>query len=135
MDLQLNGKNFVICGATSGFGHAIAKLLLKDEAKVIAIARGEEKLRELKDAYPKQVTTLVGDITLGNTIKALLKVCEKEELHGILINSAGPPAMSFMETTLENWDEAYRQLVRWKIELTKSLIPKFKQAEIGRAHV
>lgn len=132
MDLQIKDKLFIICGATSGFGHTIAKTLLKDDAHVIAVARGEEKLKELEDAYPKQVKTLVGDITQSTTIKALLKITDNKNIDGILVNSAGPPAMSFEETTLNDWDQAYQQLVRWKVELTQSFLPKFKKVGYGR---
>lgn len=132
MDLLIQNKFCIICGATSGFGHAIAIALLKDGAKIIAVARGEEKLKELKDAYPKQVDFLVGDITQSKTIASLAEKVKDADLHGILVNSAGPPAMKFAETHLSDWDNAYRQLVRWKVELTQTFLPKFQQAGYGR---
>lgn len=39
MDLQLNDQLFIVGGATSGFGKAIAEQLLKEGARIIAIAR------------------------------------------------------------------------------------------------
>jgi len=35
-----NGK-FIVCGASSGFGHAVAKSLLNSGSSVIAVARRE----------------------------------------------------------------------------------------------
>ena len=132
MDLKLKEKWFIVCGATSGFGHAIALQLINEGANVIVIARGEEKLRELKEAYPSQITPLAGDITKSDTLKALLKITESLTIHGILINAAGPPAKMFTETTLDDWDEAYRQLLRWKVEITKAFIPRFIKNKYGR---
>lgn len=132
MDLQLTDRKYIVCGATSGFGHAVARQLLAENAKIIAIARGEEKLRELQEAFPGQVEILVGDITQSSVIASLMKKTEMDTVRGILVNAGGPPAMSFEETTLKDWDEAYRQLVRWKVELTKAILPRFLKAGFGR---
>jgi len=125
MDLKLKDKSFVVCGATSGFGHAITKQLIDEGANVFAVARGEEKLRELKEAYSSQVTVLAGDITQSEVIRQLVKITESVSIDGILINAGGPPARLFTETTLDDWDEAYRQLLRWKIELTKAFLHSY----------
>ena len=44
MDIQIKNQLFIVGGATSGFGKAIAEALIEEGAKIIAIARGEEKL-------------------------------------------------------------------------------------------
>jgi precorrin-6B methylase 2 len=55
MDLQIKNHLFIIGGATSGFGKAIAEALLNEGANIIAIARGEEKLKTLQSTAPAQV--------------------------------------------------------------------------------
>lgn len=132
MELYLKDKKFIVCGATSGFGAAITQQLIKENAQVIAVARGEEKLIELQNSFSEQVEILSGDITETRTLNELLSKVENTELSGILVNAAGPPAKSFIETTIEDWDEAYQKLVRWKIELTKLILPKFLKQEYGR---
>ena len=132
MNLQIENKTFIVCGATSGFGRGISNQLLKEGAKIIAVARGEEKLRELQDAWPGQVDILAGDITQSTTITQLVKETEKTELGGILINAGGPPAKRFDETSLRDWDEAYEKLLRWKVELTRAFLDKFIEQQYGR---
>ena len=132
MDFDLKGKEFIVCGASSGFGQAIAKQLITEGAKIIAIARNEEKLKEFAEAYGKQVEILMGDITQSKTISQLRKITESRNLSGILVNASGPPAKSFKETTLTDWDEAYRQLVRWKVEITQTFLPVFIKQGYGR---
>jgi len=132
MDLYLKDTKFIVCGATSGFGHAITLQLIKEGASVLAVARGEEKLKELQQAFPEQIEILIGDITKTQTLSKLLKKVEKVKLSGILVNAAGPPAKSFIETSIEDWDEAYQNLARWKIELTKLFLPKFLSQKYGR---
>jgi 3-oxoacyl-[acyl-carrier protein] reductase len=132
MNIKIANQRFIVCGATSGFGHAIAMQIIAEGGKVLAIARGEEKLKEMQDAYPGQVDILVGDITQSKTIKHLYKLTEEKDISGILVNAAGPPAKKFMETSLSDWDDAYQQLVRWKIELTQTFLPVFLQKKYGR---
>lgn len=132
MNLEIEGKLFVVCGATSGFGQAIAKQLVNEGAHVIAIARNEEKLGEFQDAFNKQVDIHIGDITESKTIQSLKKKLEGKKVSGILVNAAGPPAKSVMETRLTDWDEAYRQLLRWKVEITQAFLPDFIHQGYGR---
>ncbi len=40
--------------------------------------------------------------------------------------------MSFQETTLENWDDSYKNLLRWKVEITQQLLPLFRENGYGR---
>ncbi|MFX5562631.1 SDR family NAD(P)-dependent oxidoreductase, partial [Acinetobacter baumannii] len=47
MKLGIKGQLFIVGGATSGFGKAIAHQLLEEGARVIAIARTDKALQEL----------------------------------------------------------------------------------------
>ena len=132
MDLHIKGQLFLIGGATSGFGKATAEVLLAEGANVIAVARGEERLLHLKEIHPEQVEIINGDITLPTTLQQILNLIGDRALHGALINAGGPPAGSFMESQMDLWDEAYRTVLRWKVELTKALIPYFEKQQYGR---
>lgn len=132
MDLNIKDQLFVVCGATSGFGAAVLSNLIADGAKVIAIARGQENLSNLHKQYPKAVETLCADITQSASIKQLLEKIGNRKLSGIFINAGGPPAMKTLETTLNDWDNAYHQLLRWKVELTQALVPLMMNENYGR---
>lgn len=125
MDLQLRNKLFIVCGATSGFGKAIAEGLINEGARIIAIARREELLKKLYK-NKEQATIFPGDITNLSTIDEVYNSVKMEKLSGMVVNAAGPPAKSIDETTIEDWDNAYSQLVRWKIDLTKKFLPLLK---------
>ena len=132
MDLQIDNRLFIICGATSGFGLAIVKQLLNEDARVIAVARTKEKLTELQKKYGDQVEILPGDITESKTIARLVKLSGSQKPDGILVNAAGPPALKFEESELHHWDESYKNLLRWKIEITKAFLPLFRKQKYGR---
>lgn len=132
MDLTIKNKLFIVLGATSGFGKAIAEALLQEGALIIAVARREEQLKALAILAPNQVEILVGDITEKKTMDELLTMVGDRQLHGMLVNAGGPPAKTFLETTLEDWDAAYKNILRWKVAITQAFVPKMIAHQYGR---
>jgi 3-oxoacyl-[acyl-carrier protein] reductase len=132
MDQLLSDKMFIVTGASSGLGNAVARGLLAEGACIIAVARRMELLGKLKQDYPAQVRIVNGDITEEKTIENIIDTVEGNWLAGVFLNAGGPPAKSIDETSLEDWDEAYRLLVRWKVRLVKALLPLFTRQQEGR---
>lgn len=132
MDLQLNNQTFLICGATSGFGKGTATALMKEGASVIGVARNAEGLKKMQEAHGELFIPIQGDITQSGTIDKAVSKAMELKISGVLINAGGPPAMSFEETQLSDWDSAYENLLRWKVELTQKLLPHFKSQRYGR---
>jgi 3-oxoacyl-[acyl-carrier protein] reductase len=132
MKLNIDQQLFVVCGATSGFGLAVLKNLVEDGAKVIAIARGEESLLKLKEQYPNSIEIFCADITSSANIAQLREKIGARKLSGAFINAGGPPAMKALDTKMEDWDNAYHQLLRWKVELTHTLVPIMIKEGYGR---
>lgn len=132
MDLQINQQFFIVGGATSGFGLAIAKALLAEGASILAIARDEDKLKDLASAYPGKVDIFASDITSTGQVKLLAEKVGHRTVHGLLINAGGPPAKTVAETTLDDWDAAYKTLLRWKVDIAKTIAPKMAAAGYGR---
>ena len=132
MDLGIKDQLFIVGGATSGLGKAVALALLAEEAKVIGIARSEDKLLALQEEMGDQLEILAGDLSQSSTIHRLLEQVGDRPLDGMLVNAGGPPAMSFLETKLEHWDEAYQKVLRWKVELTQAFLPKMIERQYGR---
>ncbi|MEO5594992.1 MAG: SDR family oxidoreductase [Chitinophagaceae bacterium] len=132
MDLGIKNQLFIVGGATSGFGKAIANALIKEGANIIAVARNKEKLEELKTTAPAQVEIVMGDITEKEVIDKIAATIGTRQLHGMLVNAGGPPAKTFLETTLEDWDNAYKNILRWKVNFTQTFVPKMKEHAYGR---
>ncbi|HMP30863.1 MAG TPA: SDR family NAD(P)-dependent oxidoreductase, partial [Saprospiraceae bacterium] len=114
MDLQIKDKLYVVTGGTSGFGLAIAKRLVEEGAYVIINARGKERLEELKNVAPHQIEVIEGDITTDAVIADVFRKIDTRPLAGVVLNAAGPPAKSFLETNLRDWDTSYESILRWK---------------------
>ncbi len=132
MNLQIKDQLFVVGGATSGFGQSIAKALMAEGAKVIAIARTAANLESFRRQFPDQLEVISGDITEEGTINAIITQIGDRKISGAVINSGGPPAMSAMDANLSDWDNAYRIVFRWKIALTRLLVEKMIDQKYGR---
>jgi 3-oxoacyl-[acyl-carrier protein] reductase len=124
-------KTYLITGASSGLGNAVAQRILLNNEKVFLVARTAYALEALKDAYPQLVRFRTGDLTDSAFIDELMADLP-QNLAGAFINAGGPPAGRLENLSIEDWDAAYRLLIRWKVQLTQKLIPLFKQNNYGR---
>ena len=131
MDLHLKNKLFIVTGASSGFGRAIASMLCQEEAFVIAVARGMDKLKALQDEHPA-IEVLSLDMTQPESLNSLVESVGDRDLDGIVVNAGGPPAKAFLETNMEDWDRAYQQVLRWKVDLAQTFLPLFEKNNYGR---
>lgn len=132
MDLHLQQRNIIVAGASSGLGNAICIALLEEGANVIGIARSKDKLEEVRQRYPEQFLPLALDITQPGAVETILESTNHLKIYGMLFNAGGPPAKTIAETTLDDWDESYRKVMRWKIDLTKQLLPAMEKQGEGR---
>ena len=132
MDIDIREKLFIVGGATSGLGGAVSQALLAEGANIVAVARSRENLEELKRSAPRQVEILAGDLSDLKVVESVFAMVGSRQLHGMLVNAGGPPAKTFLETTLDDWDSAYKNLLRWKVAMTKSAVSKMSSLEYGR---
>jgi 3-oxoacyl-[acyl-carrier protein] reductase len=132
MDLGIKNKVFIVTGAGTGLGRAVAEALLEEGAYVIANSRTEEHLKALAALCPDRVEYIVGDIHSEQIQEELLHKLANREPAGLVINAGGPPAMAAMETQMDDWDGAYHSVMRWKIQFLQRLIPRFINQNYGR---
>jgi len=132
MNLELQDKYFIVGGAGDGFGKAITIALANEGAQVLAVSRTEEKLIKLKKRFPSQVTYISGDISSDTVQNKIVESAKKYEVSGVVINAGGPPAGGYTEISIQQWDQAWQQVVRWKINLVNQLMPLFIENGYGR---
>lgn len=132
MDLAIKDQLFIVGGATSGLGLGVAEAILAEGARIIAIARTQEKLDALQLAYPGQVEVLALDLTVEGAIQQLKDKLGDRSLDGIVVNAGGPPAMAAKDTSLKDWDDAYHSVLRWKIDLILTFLPQLIDRSYGR---
>ena len=89
----LDGKVCIVTGASAGIGRATAELFCREGASVVAVARREERLKELAEEcrkLPGEIIWHVGDV--GDPATAVNMVKKAVETFGkldIAVNDAG----------------------------------------------
>lgn len=132
MNLKLKDQLFIVTGATAGLGRAVLERLVEEEALAIAAARTKEKLVELEEEYPQVIATVAGDVSENKILDEIISVLGDRKLAGIFVNAGGPPAKTIAETNINDWDEGYRLIIRWKIDLVNRLLPLLVKQGYGR---
>lgn len=132
MDLKLTDQRFIVCGASSGFGEAIARQLLQEGAKVVLVARRGELLREKFDHFKDRTSIIEGSLIYEETLDKIERVVKESEMHGIVFNAGGPATGTPTETNMDDWDSSWKLVMRWKIDLALRLAPYFREKEYGR---
>ena len=132
MDFKLKGQNFIVGGAGKGFGRAIAESIVNEGGNVLAISRSKQPLLELKELSPDNIEIFSSDIYTGESHNIIMEYIEKNGISGIVFNGGGPPAGGLFDVDLVDWENAWKSVVRWKIELSGKILPHLIKSNYGR---
>ena len=131
MDIQ--NKNVVLTGASGGIGRAIAEKLSAEGARLILVARNEQRLMRLLDDLGGQHHVAVpADLGEIEGRRRLLETCENIGPDGIslLINNAGVNEFSLFEAQSQ---DSIANLININlispILICQDLLPMLKQQE------
>lgn len=78
----------LITGAGSGLGKDMAIYLMEKGYEIIAVGKEEDKLKELKENYPKVIKYIAMDLTIEENCYKLYEETKNEDID-ILVNNAG----------------------------------------------
>ncbi len=129
MDLGLEGKNFVVCGASKGIGEAVAKMLSGEGANVLLAARGKDSLESLADEIGERATVCAADLSEVSGVDKLVAAADGfgSGLDGVLVNGGGPPFGSALDLSDEEWSGAFWALIGGPVHLLRALKPTLNE--------
>ncbi|MGW6792191.1 oxidoreductase [Streptomyces chartreusis] len=126
-------KVWLITGASSGFGRAVADAALAEGDVVVGAVRRPEGLEDLVAAHPDQVEALRLDV--GDTGAAEAAVRDVIARHGridVLVNNAGRTHVgAFEETTEQELRELFEVHVFGPAALTRAVLPHMRERRSG----
>ncbi|MGW0910411.1 oxidoreductase [Streptomyces sp. NPDC002784] len=126
-------KVWLITGASSGFGRAIAEAALAEGDVVVGAVRRPEALDELVAAHPDQVEALRLDV--GDTAAAEAAVRDVLARHGridVLVNNAGRTHVgAFEESTEQELRDLFDVHVFGPAALTRAVLPHMRERRSG----
>jgi 3-oxoacyl-[acyl-carrier protein] reductase len=152
VDLGLSGKACIVTGATSGIGAATTRMLLAEGARVLMVARREERLAaaapDARGADPggaadargaaaigqPPMSTLAADVTDPDAAARIVGACE--DAFGrvdVLVNNAGTmPVAALDELTDADWQAQWELNVMASLRLMRVAAPKMADRGWGR---
>jgi 3-oxoacyl-[acyl-carrier protein] reductase len=129
MDLGLSDLTVAVGGASRGLGRAVTERLLQEGARVIGIARSKDTLQQLAEQWDDRFIVHAADLTQASAVNNLAAELKEYGVYGVLFNSGGPPPGRIGEVSMQQWDDAYASTLRWKIQLTRALLPYLRSRE------
>ncbi|MEU9897175.1 oxidoreductase [Streptomyces phaeochromogenes] len=128
-----NAKVWLVTGASSGFGRAIAEAAVAAGDTVIGTARRTEALDELVAAHPDRVEAISLDVTDGERIDVVAAdVLARYGRVDVLVNSAGRTQVgAFEETTDRELRDLFELHVFGPARLTRALLPQMRERGSG----
>lgn len=137
MDLNLKGKNALVCGSSKGIGKAAATELALLGANVTLVARSadvmSELVEELDDSLGQRHDFLQADFADPSDLRRKVHPLVSERtIHILVNNTGGPPAGPILDAQSGDFLEAFTQHLLCNHLLTQLVAPGMKIAGYGR---
>ncbi|MBI3307889.1 MAG: SDR family oxidoreductase [Candidatus Melainabacteria bacterium] len=138
MNLGILNKVALIGGGSKGLGKGCAFQLAKEGVQVAICARNAETLKQTALSIEKstdvKVLPIQADLSKTEDIRRVVQ--ETLDTFGridiLIANSGGPPTGDFFKFSEKDWENAYRSVLYYVIELYKQVIPQMRQQKWGR---
>jgi len=139
--MNLRNKNVIITGASQGFGAAIAKAFVEQEANVILCARNLNKLQRVQQELRKiahsstKVLIQVTDVSKSDDVQNLIQTARKELCSvDILIANAGVYGTKgpIEEVDWGEWSSAIDINLKGTVLMCREVIPIMKRQGKGK---
>jgi 3-oxoacyl-[acyl-carrier protein] reductase len=122
----LEGTSFVVGGASSGLGRAVAEHLLAAGARVLLVGRTASALQTAVSELGEKAFACVADLATreGGDVVAAEAAERFGAIAGVLVNAGGgPPGASPLEVADEQWRSAFDLLLGGPMHLVRGLLP------------
>jgi 3-oxoacyl-[acyl-carrier protein] reductase len=134
VNLGLDDKVALVCGASRGLGRAIADELAAEGASLALCSRDAERLAAAAAEIGREVLAVPADLAVpGEPTRVVEATLERfGRLDVLVANTGGPPAGTHDTLSLEDWDRATALLLRSTVELATAALPSMKERGWGR---
>ena len=134
MDLGIQNKSAIVCGASRGLGKACAGALAREGVNVWLCARTQDTLeqaaQDITGRASGQVRTQVADLATVEGRAAIVAACPEPD---ILINNAGgPPTGNFRDWSQEQWFAALNTNMLSAIDMIRHCLDGMTGRGFGR---
>ncbi len=137
IQIDLAGKNALICGASKGIGRAIAIQMANAGASIVAVSRNQIELSQLVSELPKsdnQVHSAISaDLSNLEELSIIIsKLASEKNIHIVVNNTGGPPSGPLSKASIESLQSAFLQHVLANQIILSKFIEGMKLEGYGR---
>ncbi|OWY23085.1 short-chain dehydrogenase [Sphingobacteriales bacterium UPWRP_1] len=139
MNIDLTGKNALVCGSSQGIGKAAAEELALLGANITLFARTESSLREvlqgLDQSKGQHHNYLCADFSNPEQVQQIVAgylALQQTVFHILVNNTGGPPGGPITNATPQAFLQAYNNHLICNQLLAQTVLPGMKAAQYGR---
>ncbi|MFC3416140.1 SDR family NAD(P)-dependent oxidoreductase [Algoriphagus hitonicola] len=128
--MKLQNKTFIVTGATSGMGKAIALTFAREGANLVLSGRNEEAGKGLTDRLGNNAYFLPGDVSNPDYNQALVDLALEKfgQLDGLSTNAGMLGLGSITELPLEKWSQTLEVNLSSVFYLLKAALPDLQKS-------
>lgn len=137
MNINLIGKNALVCGSSKGIGKASAIELSKLGANVTLLSRSADQLidaiKELDHSKGQRHNFIVADTSKTDDLQKKIKqLVSTYPIHILVNNTGGPVGGAILNATAEDFLNAYQNHLLTNHLLAGLVVPGMKKSGYGR---
>ena len=137
MDLQLHGKNALVCGSSKGIGKAAAIELAALGANITLVARTAAVMstlvRDLDQRLGQRHDFLAADFSdTAELRKKVRGLTSGKTIHILVNNTGGPPTGPILDASTDAFLDAYTKHLLASHLLAQAVVPGMKREGYGR---
>ena len=131
MSAPLSGKIALVSGASRGIGGAIARILARDGAKLVLLARSEADMQKVAADCGADCVVVPGDLREDATAKAAVEAAIQHfGALDILVHSAGATKRGdFLTLSDADWADGYALKLFGAVRLARAAWPHLRRAK------
>ena len=137
MDLQVEGKVFMVAASSKGLGFGIARELAKNGATVCIASRTKNEVdmaaQKLRTETNATVHASVFDASDAKSIENWVKEVAQafERIDGLVVNAGGPPPGNFGDFSDDDWQAAFNLTLMSAVRLIRGVLPHMRSGGGG----
>ncbi len=138
METGLRNRVAIVAGASQGLGRAAAFALAAEGAHVALCSRNPDRLEstaaEIRERFKVRVHAEALDVRNSPDVERFVQNVDAafDRIDICVTNAGGPPAKQFLETTDDDWDNAFALNLRSAVAFARAVIPGMQRRQWGR---